>query len=164
MGALKNDVAFTKQSNNNFIRRTAVATDLLVAAPTNVNVFAVRGGPIQVISFFGIITQLFDAGVTTIQIQHIPTGGAAAPMATASGPLNAQAVNIILSITGAVGVGLAIGAAAGVGVTELTNKLVLVPGNIIITVAAAAQGVGGGRVDWYLKWAGITEQSNVGIL
>lgn len=143
------------------VRRPGVATDL--AAVATVNIFTVSGGDILLTHIYGIVTVgPIGAGLTTLDLQHTPTGGVATAMCAASAAINTDAVNTIYTITGAVAGAMVASAGLGVGVASMvTNMQVLVPGIILLNVAVA---VNTGTIDWILHYVPLDTDSRVTIL
>lgn len=138
------------------VKRTGLATDLTALA--NVNLFQITGGDILVVQLYGKVTTVIGAANTTLRIQATPTGGAITPMSAASAAINADAVDTIYSITGAIAAAVAISAGLGVGVGQLTNFLIVVPGVIQLTVGAF---VTTGVIDWTLSYIPLDEACQV---
>jgi hypothetical protein len=131
----------------------------LVAA-VGVPLFLVRSGDILLTHIYGTVTVQTGANNTTIQLRHTPVGGAAAVMCTASGNLNATAINRMLTITGAVGVGMALSAAPGIAIASfMTNLQILVPGTIDILVGGVVPQTG--AIDWCIHYIPLDTDSDV---
>ena len=146
-------------TNRRPIRRDGLAADLTAVA--TVNIFQVAGGDIVLNGIHGKVTTVIGAAVgTTIQLNHTPTAGAAQVLCLASAAITNGAVNTIYTITGAVGVAMTVGL-IGVGVYELTNRLVLVPGIIGLVVAVLANT---GVIDWTLDYTPLTPAATITVL
>jgi len=138
------------------LRRAGLAADLTALA--TVNIFQVADGDIVLNGIHGKVTTVIGAGAgTTIQLNHTPTAGAAQVLCLASAAITGGAVNTIYTITGAVGVAMTVGM-IGVGVYQITNRLVLVPGIIGLVVAVL---VNTGVIDWYLNYTPLTPAASV---
>jgi nitrogenase subunit NifH len=161
---LREDVAELRQSQRRFAFRTGTLADLGVAGPTNVNLFRITGGPINLVGLAGRVTTNTIVGAATLIALNLITAATAitAPIcAVVAAPLNGHQIDTVYTITGAVAVALTVqtGAARGVGVYKLTNEQVLVPGVIVMTVSGGVATAG--AIDWMLSFVPLADNVQV---
>lgn len=142
------------------LRRPGVVGELVNAASPNL--FTITGGDIMVVGIHGKITTAFGTTATTLQLRLTTAlAGTVSVLGLACTTLSDQVADILLTSTGAVGVALAISAAAGVGVYAVTNAQVLVPGGIDVLVGGATSTVA--AVEWTINYIPLHPAANVAL-
>lgn len=128
-----------------WVRRPAVVGEIVNGA--TVNLFNIASSPIYVVACFGWVRTLFGAGVATIQLRILPTGGAQQALSAATAALNATAINSTIMPTGAVAVAPTVEATLGVSVGNMvTNPWILLPGVVNMLIGGATNAEG--SVEW----------------
>ena len=147
---LNRDQLFQSQAVNT-LRRPGVAADF--AAGLDFNIFNVSG-LIEIHYMFGIVTNLFGAGVSIPQIQFTPTGGIQVALSGAHAGLNAAAAGTVLTWTGLTAGALTSGAALGMSDVNANSDwdggFITIPAGIIAITNAVADATG--VVDWYIAY------------
>ncbi len=146
------------------IKRIGLAADLTVLA--TVPLLRISGGDIEVVGLHGQVVGAANIGAGAATLALTLTGaigGIAAPIAAASAAINGNQPGTVYTITGAVAgpVTIQTGAARGVGVYQITNRMVLVPGVIGLVVGGF---VSTGLIDWYLEYRALGEDAVVAAL
>ena len=129
-------------------RRAGVVGDLVLFAPTTVPICTVVGGDIHVHALYAKETTVFGAGATTITLSlTCAISGTVVPIAGAGVACANATVEALITITGAVGVAPTLfdAAARGVGIPNMTNIQIYVPGSIGMIVGGATNA---GLLDW----------------
>lgn len=139
------------------LRRAGLAADLTAVA--TVNIFTVAGGPVVLNGIAGAVTTVIGAAAgTTIQLNHTPVAPAAATvLCLASAAITNAVVGTVFTITGAVGVAMTVNA-NGIGIYQLTQRMVLLPGIMGLVVAVLANT---GVIDWYVDYTPLTAAATV---
>jgi len=128
------------------------------------NLFTVAGGLVVVTGLVGIATVAFDGTVTSINLQHTPTGGAAADIAAAT-VVTSDAVGTIYTVTGVAAEGLSLQTAGGAEAPTVTfGKLwqsgggLVLPAGVVTYLGTAADA---GTVAWHLTYTPLEASASV---
>jgi len=160
---MKNEANTILAGTRRIARRAGVVGDLVLFAPTTVPIFTVVGGDIQVHALYAKVTTVagLDANATTITLSLTTAiGGIVVPIAGAGVNVNGATVEALISITGAVAVAPTLfdAAARGVGIPNLTNDQIYVPGSIGMIVGGATNA---GLLDWTIIYTPLNATSLV---
>jgi len=161
---LSNDVNTILSGTMRTARRTGVVGDLVLFAPTTVPIFTITGGDILVWALYAKVTTVMGAGATTITLSlTCATSGTVVPIAGAGVNIASATVEALISITGAVGVAPTLfdAAARGVGIPNLTNNQILVPGSIGMIVGGATNA---GLLEWTIVYTAMRPESQVAVV
>jgi len=161
---LSTDVNTILYGTRRIARRVGVVGDLVLFAPTTVPIFTVTGGDILVHALYAKVTTVMDGVATTITLSHTTAiSGTVVPIAGAGVVINAATVDALITITGAVGVAPTLfdGAARGVGIPNITNIQILVPGSIGMIVGGATNA---GLLAWTIIYSRLDEESLVTVV
>jgi hypothetical protein len=148
-------------SQRRYAWRVGLVADL--ATNNTTSLFRVSGGSILLHGMSGIVSSAMDANATTIGLLLVTAiSGTVVPMSAATLAITNAVTEDVITMDGRVGTALTLvtGAARGVGVYNITNEQILVPGLIRMINATAIQ-VTGGRIDWSISYSPLTEESMV---
>jgi hypothetical protein len=128
------------------------------------NLFTVAGGLVVVTALVGIATVAFDGTVTSINLQHTPTGGAAADIAAAT-VVTSDAIGTIYTVTGVAAEGLSLQTTGGAEAPTVTfGKLWQSGGGLILpagTLTYKGTAADAGTVAWHLTYVPISSTAAV---
>ena len=148
--SMKSDINTLLTGTRRIARRDGVVGDLVLFAPTTVPIFTVVGGDILVHALYAKVITVagLDVAATTITLSLTTAiGGTVVPIAGAGVNVSAATVEALITITGAVAVAPTLfdAAARGVGIPNITNIQIYVPGSIGMIVGGATNA---GLLDW----------------
>jgi len=158
---LKNDVTTILEGSRRITSRPGVVGDLVLFAPTTIPIFTVVGGDIWVHALYAKVTTVIQANATTITLSHTTAISATVvPLAGAGVNITGSDLDSLITITGAVAVAPTLynGAARGVGIPNITNTQILVPGSIGMVVGGATNT---GLLLWTIVWSPMSESAQV---
>lgn len=152
-----------------YVTRTGVAADC--ATQHTVNLFTVTGDNLVIGTYGKVIAAKADTA-QTLRLGHVPTIGAVeAFLCAVSAVTNLDAIDSIYTITGVVGDAMIVaqvGTIIGVGQFQnnalgtIRSQLILVPGIIRLTTAAANDATG--LIDWTVLYQPLSETSVITVL
>lgn len=131
-------------SDNRNVER---ATSLLPAT-TVLNLFTIVGGPIELISIFGLVTTVLAATANLAKLTAVATGLAAVDLCANSADLVSAALGTVLSITGTVANAMVI--SANQNRIAQAGRLVIHPGVIRVETSGT---MATGQVKWFMRYA-----------
>ena len=160
---MKSDLNALLAGTRRIARRDGVVGDLVLFAPTTVPIFTVVGGDILVHALYAKVITVagLDVAATTITLSLTTAiGGIVVPIAGAGVNVSGATVEALISITGAVAVAPTLFDAAvrGVGIPNLTNDQIHVPGSIGMIVGGATNA---GLLDWTIIYTPLNASSLV---
>jgi len=128
------------------------------------SLFTVAGGLVAVTALVGIATIAFDGTVTSINLTHTPTGGAAADIAAAT-VVTSDAIGTIYTVTGVAAEGLSLQTTGGAETPTVTFGKLWQHGAALVLPAGSLKYKGtaadAGTVEWHLTYVPISSSATV---
>lgn len=128
------------------------------------SLFTVAGGLVAVTCLVGIATVAFDGTVTSINLTHTPTGGAAGDVAAAT-VVTSDAIGTIYTVTGVAAETLSLQTTGGAEVPNVTFGKLWQHGSALVLPAGSLKYKGtaadAGTVAWHLTYVPISSGATV---
>lgn len=129
------------------VEKTVERATSILPATTNLTLFTIVGGPIELINIEGIVTVVLPAVANLVKLTAVATGLTAVDLCAASADLTGAAVGTVLSITGTLATAMVV-SANQTRIAQATRQIIH-PGIIRVNTTGTMTT---GQVKWSMRY------------